>query len=248
MSTAPARSAMPRTGPRGGERETAVSPWPIALSWLAGNATLLIAYALEPRVREPLFVEDGLVETTTALFFLGAFIVGVALLVARKARRYRALLFVASGLGLLGFLDEISFGARLFGWSMPEIPGGGEFDGAHDLVILIYRLAAEADPMVIAALCAGLVLVTTLCALRWYGQLVSLTHRVLTEPPYGLFALFVAGVALAAVLDLGIGLLRHLGPVEELVEMNAGLALLLAVLWTSRPLRRTSGRDSRTPE
>jgi hypothetical protein len=70
---------------------------------------------------------------------------------------------------------------------------------------------------------------------------------MLTEPAYGLFALFVAGVAMAAVLDLGIGLLRHLGPVEELVEMNAGLALLLATLWTNRPLRRTSGKDRRTP-
>ena len=217
-----------------------MSLWPIALSWLTGNATLLIAYFLEPRVREPVFGEDRLVETTTALFFLAAFIVGVAFLVARGARRDRALLFIASSLGLLGFLDEISFGARLFGWSMPEMPGGGEFDGAHDIVILTYRLAAEAHPVVIAAICASLVLVTTLCVRRWYGRLVSLTHRMLTEPPYGLFALFVAGVALAAVLDLGIGLLRHLDPIEELVEMNAGLALLLAVVWTNRPLRPTA--------
>jgi hypothetical protein len=70
---------------------------------------------------------------------------------------------------------------------------------------------------------------------------------VLTEPPYGLFALFVAGVAMAAVLDLGIGLLRQLGPIEELVEMNAGLALLLAVVRTSRPLPRESGRTAREP-
>jgi hypothetical protein len=215
-----------------------VSPWLIALLWLAGNATLLVLYLLAPRLRNPLFGEDRLVETITSLLFLAAFIVGVAFLIAYSARRYRVLLYITSGLGLLGFLDEISFGARLFGWSMPEMAAGGEFDGAHDLVILIYRLGAEADPLVVAAICASLVLITTLCVLHRYSQVLSLTHRVLTEPAYGLFALFVVGVAMAAVLDLGIGLLRHLGPIEELVEMNAGLALLLAVLWTNRPLRR----------
>jgi len=211
--------------------------WPIALSWLAGNVALLVLYLLAPRVRGPLFGEDRLVETITALFFIAAFIVGVVCLMAYRARRYRVLLFIASSLGLLGFLDEVSFGARLFGWSMPEMAGGGEFDGAHDLVILTYRLGAEADPIIIAAICASIVLIIPLCVLRWYSQLLGLTHRVLTEPAYGLFAIFVAGVAMAAVLDLRIGLLRHLGPIEELVEMNSGLALLLAVLWTRRPLR-----------
>ena len=217
-----------------------MSLWPIALSWLAGNVTLLVLYLLAPRVREPLFGEDRLVETITALFFLAASIVGVAFLIAYRARRHRVLLFIASSLGLLGFLDEISFGARLFGWSMPEMAGGGEFDGAHDVVILTYRLGAEADPIVIAAICVSLLLITTLCGLHWYSQLLSLTHRMLTEPVYGLFALFITGVAIAAVLDLGIGILRPLGPIEELVEMNAGLALLLAVLGTNRPLRRTA--------
>jgi hypothetical protein len=214
----------------------------LALLWLAGNATLLGLHVLAPRLRGPLFGEDRIVETATALLFLAAFIVGFAFLIAHGSRRYRVLLLIASSLGLLGFLDEISFGARLFGWSMPEMAGGGEFDGAHDLVILTYRLGAEADPIVIAAICATLVLATLLCVRYWYAQVLSLTHRTLIDPAYGLFALFVGGVAMAAVLDLDIGWLGHLGPVEETVELNAGLALLLAVLWTNRPLWRTSGR------
>jgi hypothetical protein len=218
------------------------SPFSLALLWLVGNGTLLSFHVLAPRLRGPLFGEDRLVETATALLFLAAFIVGLAFLIAHRSRRYRVLLLIASSLGLLGFLDEISFGARLFGWSTPEMPGGGEFDGAHDLVILIYRVGAEADPIVIAAICATLVLTSLLCIRYWYAQVLSLTHRMLTDPAYGLFALFVGGVAMAAVLDLDIGLLRHLGPVEEIVELNAGLALLLAVLWTNRPLWHTSER------
>jgi hypothetical protein len=219
-----------------------VSPLSLALLWLAGNGTLLGLPVLAPRLRGPLFAEDRIVETATALLFLAAFFVGLAFLIAHRSRRYRVLLLIASSLGLLGFLDEISFGARLFGWSMPDMAGGGEFDGAHDLVILIYRGGAEADPIVIAAICATLVLTTLLCVRYWSAQILGLTHRALTDPAYGLFALFVGGVAMAAVLDLDIGLLRHLGPVEEIVELNAGLALLLAVLWTNRPLWRTSGR------
>jgi hypothetical protein len=169
-------------------------------------------------------------------------VVGLEFLIAHRSRRYRVFLLIASSLGLLAFLDEISFGARLFGWSMPEMAGGGELDGAHDLVILTYRLGAEADPIVIAAVCAALVLTTLLCVVYQYARILGLTHRIVTDPACGLFALFVAGVAMAAVLDLDIGLLRHLGPVEEIVELNAGLALLLAILWTNRPLWRTSGR------
>lgn len=209
-------------------------PFWLAFLWLAGHATLLEIHFLAPRLRGPLFGEDRVVETATALLFLAAFIVGLAFLIAHRSRRYRVLLLIASSLGLVGFLDEISFGARLFGWSMPGMAGGGEFDGAHDFVILTYRLGAEAGPIVIAAICAALVLTTLLGAQYWYAQLRSLTHRVLTDPAYGLFALFVGGVAAAAVLDLDIGLLGHLGPVEEIVELNAGLALLLAVLWTNR--------------
>jgi hypothetical protein len=217
-------------------------PFWLAFLWLAGNATLLELHVLAPRLRGPLFGEDRIVETATALLFLAAFAVGLAFLIAYRSRRYRVLLLIASSLGLLGFLDEISFGARLFGWSMPKMAGGGEFDGAHDFVILIYRVGAEADPIVIAAICATLVLTSLLGVRYWHAQILSLTHRMFTDPAYGLFALFVGGVGVAAILDLDIGFLRHLGPVEEIVELNAALALLLSVLWTNRPLRGTSGR------
>lgn len=51
---------------------------------------------------------------------------------------------------------------------------------------------------------------------------------------YGLFALFVAGVGIAALIDLDLGFLVRLGPLEEMLEMNAGLALFLAVLSATR--------------
>ena len=219
-----------------------MSPASLALYCLTGNIVLLILYVLAPGLRGPLFGEDRAVETATALFFLAASIVGLALLIAPRSQSYRAILVMASGLGLLAFLDEISFGARLLGWSMPKLYGGGEFDGAHDLVILAYRLGAEADPTIIAAICASIVVIALIGVLRWHPRFPSLTHRIVTDPVYGLFAIFVGGVAIAALIDLDVGFLERLGPLEEIVELNAALALLLAVLSTSWPLWRTSTR------
>ena len=188
-------------------------PSSLVLFWLAGNVALLVLSTARPRWRGLLFGEDRAVETATALLFL---------------------LFMAGGLGLLAFLDEISFGARLFGWPMPAMFGGGEFDGAHDLVILAYRLGSEADPIIIGAICLGVLVMALLCALRWHRRGDVRAHRIVTEPAYGLLVLFVGGIAIASLLDLGIGFLERLGPLEEVVEMNAGLALLLAVLSTRR--------------
>jgi len=230
-----------------GERCQAVRPASLALYCLAGNITLVILYVLAPGLRGPLFGEDRAVETATALLFLAAAIVSLALLIASRSPSYRATLVTASGFGLLGFLDEISFGARLFGWSTPAMYGGGEFDGAHDLVILAYRLSAEADPIIIGAICGSIIVIALIGVLRWYPRFPRLTHRVFADPVYSLFSLFVGGVAIAALIDLDVGFLERLGPLEEIIEMNAALALLLAVLSTSWPLWRISGRDRRSP-
>jgi len=222
-----------------------VSPRLAAATWFAGNAALIVLSAAAARARGPLFEEDGLVETGTALCFLAAAVLGIACLMAYPAGRHRLLLGLASGLGLLGFLDEISFGARLFGWSAPALAGGGEFDGAHDVVILVYRLGVETPTTALAALCASLVLVAALGLVHWRRRVVSLIRQARTEPPVGLFAVFITALAAAGVLDLGLGPRRHLAALEELVELNAALALLLAVLSTGATRRPPpSGRSA----
>src|SRR5688572_22142314 len=86
---------------------------------LVGDVGLIALYV--SGMRWPVFGEDRALEMATAWVFLAAFAIGLLLLRQPMARRYPALLPVAAGLGLLGFLDEISFGARYFGWSMPEM-------------------------------------------------------------------------------------------------------------------------------
>jgi hypothetical protein len=207
----------------------AIKAMVLALPWFVGNAMLLLLYLRAPQWRRRLFVEDGIIETTTALLFLAASILGLVFWIT-GSRAYRWLLAVASGLGLLGFLDEISFGARFFGWSMPEMRGGGEFDGAHDLVIVLARSGSHSAPITIAMIGIAILGLGLWCARRWYAHLRSLTHNIVSDPAYTAMALFVGGVAIATIVDLDIGLLGRLGPVEETLEMNAAVALAVAIV------------------
>ena len=119
---------------------------------------------------------------------------------------------------------------------MPVMSGGGEFDGAHDVVVLAYRLGSEAGP---AALGATALVVAALAGwgvARWHRTLASLPRRVAAEPPYAMFALFVGLLGVAVIVDLRVGYLRRLGLVEETLELNAAASLLLSMLLTVRPM------------
>ena len=215
-----------------------VRPSGLLMVIVAVNVAVLVLYAVAPRWRAPLLREDRGVETATALLFLASFLVAAVGLVRRSPDRYRALLFVGGGLGLIAFLDEVSFGARLFGWSMPEMSGGGEFDGAHDLVVLAYRLGSEAGPVVLGALLVLVFATAVICALRWRAPLTARWGRIVTEPVLRWFALCVGGLGLASIVDLRDGTFPHLGLAEEMLELNAGWALLLSMLLAVRTFRR----------
>lgn len=219
-------------------------PFAMILLVTSGDAALIILYAFGPRAL--IFGEDRGVEMATALLFLAAFVVGILHLCRSRRRDYPILLPVAAVLGLIGFLDETSFGARIFGWSMPEMAEGGEFDGAHDLVILMYRLALRADPMLIAAVGTGAIIVALIFAVQRRKALHALARRVSADPTYLAMALFVAGVSFASLLDLEVGILRRLGPLEEIAELNAALALLVTVMGASgRRVRLEAGHRHR---
>ncbi len=99
---------------------------------------LLVAFAVYawiPTYRYLLVEEDGLVESLSAAFYIFACVLG--LLILKKRRAHKRLLVLVSALGLLGFLDELSFGERILGLSMPSVRGVS-IDAAHDLFYLAY--------------------------------------------------------------------------------------------------------------
>lgn len=204
----------------------------VVLVQAAGLATYFSVAESHP-LREFLVDEDKLIECLSAATFFLAFLGGAALLF-RGVRRHvdRRWLMLVTVLGLAGFLDELSYGERIFGLKMPRI-AKIKLDAAHDVIDWLYY----EGPVVVArhrGLCLlGLVVAVVLIS---FG-LIRVRHRLRdlacdrgNYPLYALLAFFVAFLACAVTIDLGIldPWSTQLPIVEELLELCAGIALVFA--------------------
>jgi hypothetical protein len=224
-----------------------VTPKSLFLTLAAGIVVLCLLYLAAPTIRPLIFEEDGIVETASALLFLLAFATGAVRIVRRGLTPHSLLLPAATILGLMGFLDEISFGARWFGWQMPAMPGGGEFDGIHDIFVLFYRVVVKGMSMLAAILGVLLAVVAIGAAIVWRDALYAAIMRTLGEAAFGYLALFVLFLGTAIVIDLELPFLPRFGPVEELCELAASIALVMAVRSMARAptTSRTAAKTGR---
>jgi hypothetical protein len=174
--------------------------------------------------------EDHGLEWAAAVMFLASALLALwRLRPALRPTPWHA--WVILPLGLAAALSEISFGARMFEWQMPQMAGGGEFDGVHDTFLVALRAwqrwylgapwAARLVGLVVllAALAAGLAL-----AWRWRGLL-----EVALVDTSGRRLLAALGLlVLAQLLDLGLVPLRQARHVEEWAEAAAAYWMLAA--------------------
>jgi hypothetical protein len=210
-----------------------------AAAVLLMNAAILVTYAWLPSWRWRLFAEDRLVETATALFLLLSFLVAATALWRTRSPLYRLELAGAGALGLIAFLDEISFGARIFHLKMPAIEGGGEFDGAHDVLTVAWRAFTAQGPLLETLWAAGGLALTGL--LLWTGRhlLKRGLDRLRTDTSYQLLLAFVSLLTSAMLVDM----LGWHDVLEEMLELNGCLLLLAGVVvmagargWPGRPV------------
>lgn len=199
---------------------------------VVGTILLLAAGVLAwlPEYRHLLVREDSLVENLSALAFLAAFVVG-AVLLFRNGRRV-PLLVAVTVLGLLGFLDELSFGERRFAFTMPSV-GGVKLDAVHDLVELGYRAIlnlAQAFPVPVVVLAAAFTLALGALAARYRHVLVAALVGSRDRQAWMFAGMFAALLAAAIIIDLEIVDLGALYYVEELCELTAAIALLFCAL------------------
>ena len=192
--------------------------------------TMLAAFGVYfwmPSYRSYLLKEDSLIENLSAGLYLVSF--GMGLLFFLKSKMDRKALAAVSAVSLLGFLDEISFGERLFDLDMPRIYGM-EIDAAHDLVCLAYRmimrLAAAYPAYLILFLSAGIIIVTV-PLLKYRSELSKIIAGIHREEPFLLALFFTILIFFSIVIDLEIVHNKVLFMIEELFEMNAALALLM---------------------
>ncbi len=195
-----------------------------------GVAGLFTLGTLRPRF----MAEDGLVETWSAVGFAIASIMAVAVAVMRRAVLSRAEQLALAGIGafcLLLALSEVSFGARLFGLQMPQMRGGGEFDGGHDIVIVLVRLVGDfgLPGMLAAAIgAASLALLAGIVAWTFRRRVAAVLRHLLTDRFAFRAVLGLAMLATALVLDLVSS--PEVAVLEEVLEFAASVAFIGAVL------------------
>jgi hypothetical protein len=197
---------------------------------VAAGAILLFAIG---HFRPHLLVEDGLVENLSAAGFAAASLIALGTAFRKSAFLTVSeghILLGTAGLSLILFLSEISFGARIFDIQMPLMSGGGEFDGGHDIVIVLFRMlnGAGRSGMLVAATAAALLLACAgvlLCMFRHRVQV--LLRHVLSNTFEFRLAVAVGMLAGAVTLDLITSYKAAL--LEEVLEFTASGVLILAV-------------------
>ncbi|MFH0954265.1 MAG: hypothetical protein V1873_08045 [Verrucomicrobiota bacterium] len=215
----------------------------------AGLVALAVAgvYAALPGSRQELWREDYLVENLSAVLYLAVFTLGLLALFALRRRdvRSRALAWL-SVLGLLGFLEEASYGARLLHLRVPAICGH-MIDAAHDIPdfgLRVLEWQMKRHGLSFHAWLAVLGAFLLVLAVIWRGRIVKAWEAVRRTPFRTLAALAGALVVLPFLLDL-VTADSHLAKAcEELLELLCSLALVFCVL---QAYTAAGGREGGSP-
>lgn len=206
------------------------------------NIFALIGVYSVPELRHLVTHEDNLVENLTALAFLIAVIGVVVLLFKRRTpRRFRKWLWFIGPVALLGLLDELSFGQRIFELNSLDFRGNG-IDAVHDFLLVAYEAAsdyARHQPVTMGLVILSLVIVTAAAvwlARRWIIHRFTLGA---SREIWALFSVFVALIATSQFLDLEIlSFYRGFAVlIEELFEMEAALVLVFMLLAITDPFK-----------
>ncbi|MBU2612070.1 MAG: hypothetical protein KJ606_14170 [Chloroflexi bacterium] len=194
--------------------------------FLISNILAYILYFQRADLRGLLELEDNLLENLTALCFLAAGVLAAYLALREKTNR-GWLIFVAA-LGFIGFLDEVGFGSRYFGFSTPVI-ADKPIDSIHDIPVALAKLVLrgwQEFPLPITLAVFAPLLVLTIVIWKHGKAILGSLIRHLKFPPLILLLLSSALIALAILLDADFIHLELLVVLEEMCELNAAIALI----------------------
>lgn len=187
-----------------------------------------------PAFRYLIIQEDQLVENLSAVFFFIAFGLGIYFFLKLRRIQSRPLLIGIALVGLNGFLDEISFGERIFHFTPPVI-GGVQFDAVHDIVEIIYK-NVPFTPGLLAVIGVFVTVPVIWLLMRlfkggWDRAVEKVVRCFSTPTPYFML-LFVFFLGTAIVFDLDALPVSHwyrrlFFSLEEVFEMNAAFDLCL---------------------
>ncbi len=175
-----------------------------------------------------LYKENGPFESLTAALFILTFLLGRSLLRNPKMKEKitRRWIFFLLIIGLLGFLEEISFGQVWIHYTRPKIDGM-KIDAIHDFIGLGYKRGGWYMLYIWIPFSLTMAAVYKYRKEIWECVSVKRYHSL-----YLLMSFFTVLIAATIIVDLE---LLNLPPgmrnslVEEFLEFNAALALLLSL-------------------
>ena len=215
---------------------------------LAVTLSLVVAswlYETHPGLKRSLVHEGGFVQSATALLFFAGFLLGLLSLsrLAAPLRRELAWIPVA---GLFGWLEEASYGERLFRLH-PPLLFNKHVDSLHSLIgalLLPFKRSGHADLL-------QSILWVTLVFLAIRHRVVPCMAAFARRHPAWRFAFLAAGmVLLAQLIDDRVLRWRDSHVMEEILELDGAVALLIAaalVGWIPIPARGGVAAMAATP-
>lgn len=209
---------------------------------LSNLGVLGLIYLLIPALRSPLVAEDQFLENLTAILFFDGFVLGLFFLAQVKNKKYRSIFSFIPLVSLLGFLDEISFGQRLFSIKMPVI-GGTRIDAIHDFnsvaksqVSQLLHVLSIKFPDIYPLLVSGIKMSAVVLVIAGIFALTQKRKKIIASsqklfqkyPPFRLILFASSFGLIAQLIDLEFFEHHFLVFIEELFEMNLALSMLFS--------------------
>ena len=200
-------------------------------------AVLLLAssFALSfiiPDFLKSISKEDHLLENLSTGLLLGTAFFGLINWKQRQANTTAITVYTI--LAIIGFLDEVSFGQRLIGFT-PPMAGGTSLDGFHDLANMFRKIISinlQYHPtqtfVVLFLLLSSFLILAFKFKLKIYGTYKHLKELKLV---YVVLSIILA-ITLSQMLDLKIINLSWSTCLEEILELIAVLGLLTCLATT----------------
>jgi hypothetical protein len=209
----------------------------------AGYAVMSLVWFLIPARRFHLYREGEVVESITAVLFLAAAVMTVAAM-RRAGLRWRHPYALIVPMALLCFGEESSWARHELNIDPPRLLGVS-VDAVHDLLTLAFALYLQHGSWR-SRLTVGLgaAFAVAVAAATRHRVLYPLARVVLASPVWRLVAVAVGLIGLSLALDLDLLPWRYLKAVEEMIELNAALALFLASLQINKGAAQSPKRLS----
>ncbi len=202
-------------------------PLPATLFLLAMNVPVLLFLGVFSSSLPELLAEDGLIENLSVIALSTGVLFGLyASFESSRGSRLPALIVAAFAFFCL--MEEISYGERILGWSMPVVRDI-KLDAAHDLVPLVHHTLRDIGVSNVQIALFGTGLVVSLFWLFrvpcWH--LLKRSETLVRRPEVRLLPLAVVCGLIGCVADLKTGSMMFLC-VEELFELNLAFLVLLS--------------------